>query len=61
MSKYILTIAYILFLGYAMGLIYNYENTNKILGIAIITYLVGTLINQFEINLEHKDDIRYED
>jgi hypothetical protein len=52
MSKYILTIAYILFLGYAMGLIYNYENTNKILGIAIITYLVGTLINQLE---EHED------
>lgn len=48
MSKYILTLAYILFVGYAMGLIYNYENTNKLLGIGILLYLSGILINQFE-------------
>jgi hypothetical protein len=48
MSKYIISIAYILFLGYAMGLIYDYENTNKLLGAGIILYLVGSLINQFE-------------
>lgn len=48
MSKYIISVAYIMFLGYAMGLIYNYENTNKLLGLGIILYLVGSLINQFE-------------
>lgn len=52
MSKYILTLAYILFVGYAMGLIYNYENTNKLLGIGILLYLSGILISQFE---EHED------
>jgi len=52
MSKYILTLAYIFFLGYAMGLINDYLYTNKILGIAIILYLSGILINQFE---EHED------
>lgn len=50
MSKYILTLAYLVFLGYAMGLIYGYENTNKILGIGIIIYLVGTLTFQLEEN-----------
>lgn len=49
MSKYILTLAYLTFLGYAMGLIYDYENTDKILGIGIILYLVGTLTTQYEI------------
>lgn len=52
MSKYILTLAYIIFVGYAMGLIYNYENTNKLLGIGILLYLSGILISQFE---EHED------
>lgn len=50
MSKYILTLAYIIFIGYAMGLIYDYENTNKLLGIGIILYLSGILISQFEEN-----------
>lgn len=50
MSKYILTLAYILFIGYAMGLIYDYENTNKLLGIGILLYLSGVLISQYEIN-----------
>lgn len=50
MSKYILTLAYILFIGYAMGLIYNYENTNKLLGIGIILYLSGILTSQYEID-----------
>lgn len=50
MSKYILTLAYILFIGYAMGLIYDYENTNKLLGIGIILYLSGVLISQYEID-----------
>lgn len=50
MSKYILTLAYLTFLGYAMGLIYDYENTNKILGIGIILYLVGILTTQYEID-----------
>lgn len=50
MSKYILSIAYVLFLGYAMGLIYGYENTDKILGVGIILYLVGTLTTQYEEN-----------
>ena len=50
MGNYILAIAYVLFLGYAMGLIYGYENTNKILGIGIILYLVGTLTTQYEEN-----------
>lgn len=50
MSKYILTLAYLTFLGYAMGLIYDYENTDKILGIGIILYLVGTLTTQLEEN-----------
>ena len=50
MSKYILTLAYLTFLGYAMGLIYDYENTDKILGIGIILYLVGTITYQLEEN-----------
>lgn len=45
MSKYILTVAFMLFLGFGIGLIYRYENTDRILGTAVITYLIGTLIN----------------
>ena len=48
MSKYILSVAYIIFLGYAMGLIYDYQNTNKLLGIGILLYLSGILISQYE-------------
>lgn len=50
MSKYILTLAYILFGIYAMCLIQGSENTDKYLGIGMITYLVGLLINQLEEN-----------
>jgi len=58
MSKYILTLAYILFLGYAMGLIYDYLHTNKILGVGIILYLTGSVVQQLEINQEYDE---YED
>jgi len=58
MSKYILTLGYIVFLGYAMGLIYDYVHTNKILGVGIILYLTGSVVQQFEINQEENE---YED
>ena len=48
MSKYLISIAWILFLGYSVALIKNNEYQNQILGFGLIFYLVGTLLAQFE-------------